>query len=147
MEINKLIEALKTMLPQKVPYGQLVCADAPYGNSGPFVYEDPEPYFIEAAIKTIETQQQRIAELEAELKDERHRHDRYVDFELAEAEELRKLKAERDDLLMIIRFHTDCEFCKHEHVLACEEPCSSCRGTGGKEDKWEWLRPEGHHGN
>ena len=37
----------------------------------------------------------RVEELEAELADERHRHDRYVDFELAEAEELRKLKEER----------------------------------------------------
>lgn len=32
--------------------------------------------------------------LAAELKDERHRHDRYVDFELAESEELRKAKKE-----------------------------------------------------
>ena len=37
----------------------------------------------------------RVEELEKELADERHRHDRYVDFELAEAEELRKLKEER----------------------------------------------------
>ena len=34
--------------------------------------------------------------LAAELKDERHRHDRYVDFELAESEELRKVKEELD---------------------------------------------------
>ena len=48
-----------------------------------------------AAADTLETQQRRIAELEAELKDERHRHDRYVDFELAQAQELEKLRAER----------------------------------------------------
>ena len=48
-----------------------------------------------AAADTLETQQARIAELEAELKDERHRHDRYVDFELAEADELARVKAER----------------------------------------------------
>jgi hypothetical protein len=47
------------------------------------------------AADTLEAQQKRIAELEAELKDERYRHDRYVDFELAEATELAKLKEER----------------------------------------------------
>ena len=34
----------------------------------------------------------KIAELEAELKEERHRHDRYVDFELDEAKELHELR-------------------------------------------------------
>lgn len=36
----------------------------------------------------------RISDLLTELRDERHRHDRYVDFELAQAEQLRKLKEE-----------------------------------------------------
>ena len=40
----------------------------------------------------------RLEELTAELEAERHRHDRYVDFELAEAAELAKVKAERDEL-------------------------------------------------
>lgn len=40
----------------------------------------------------IRTSAFRISELLAELRDERHRHDRYVDFELAQAEELRTLK-------------------------------------------------------
>lgn len=34
----------------------------------------------------------RIRALEEELKEERYRHDRYVDFELAQAEELRKAR-------------------------------------------------------
>lgn len=34
----------------------------------------------------------RISDLITELRDERHRHDRYVDFELAQAEQLRELK-------------------------------------------------------
>ena len=34
----------------------------------------------------------RLEELEKELADERYRHDRYVDFELAEAKELAELK-------------------------------------------------------
>lgn len=40
----------------------------------------------------LSTAADRISDLLTELKDERHRHDRYVDFELAQAEELRKLK-------------------------------------------------------
>ena len=42
----------------------------------------------------IRTSADRISDLLAELQDEKHRHDRYVDFELAQAEELRKLKEE-----------------------------------------------------
>ena len=41
---------------------------------------------------TLEEALQKIQELQQELQDERYRHDRYVDFELAQAEELRKLK-------------------------------------------------------
>lgn len=44
------------------------------------------------AAGTIENLLGQADALKAELRDERHRHDRYVDFELAEAEELRKLK-------------------------------------------------------
>lgn len=51
--------------------------------------------YIQEAADTLQLQKVRIMELEAELKDERHRHDRYVDFELAEAAELAKLKEER----------------------------------------------------
>lgn len=38
--------------------------------------------------------EERVAQLEAELKAEMYRHDRLQDFEVAEAEELRKLKAQ-----------------------------------------------------
>ena len=44
------------------------------------------------AAGTIENLLGQVDALKEELRDERHRHDRYVDFELAEAEELRKLK-------------------------------------------------------
>ena len=47
------------------------------------------------AVATLEAQQGRIAELEAELKEERYRHDRVQDFEVAEAQELAKLREER----------------------------------------------------
>ena len=47
------------------------------------------------AAQKLETQQARIAELEAELKEERYRHDRVQDFEVAEAQVLAKLREER----------------------------------------------------
>lgn len=52
-------------------------------------------YEKESCIEELmNTAADRITDLLTELKDERHRHDRYVDFELAQAEELRKLKEE-----------------------------------------------------
>lgn len=50
---KELIEALKSMLPEKVLYGDLIGAEGVYAHSGPLVYEDPEPYFIEQAITAI----------------------------------------------------------------------------------------------
>lgn len=53
MNYKELIEALKSTLPQKVPYGELVGAEGAFSHSGPMVYEDPEPYFVEQAITAI----------------------------------------------------------------------------------------------
>ena len=47
------------------------------------------------AARRLEAQQARIGQLEAELKEERYRHDRVQDFEVAEAQELSKLRQER----------------------------------------------------
>lgn len=52
-EYGELIEALKSMLPEKIPYGELVGAPWPYTQQGAMVYEEPEPYFIEQAITAI----------------------------------------------------------------------------------------------
>lgn len=53
MDYKELTEALKSMLPEKVLYGDLIGAEGVYAHSGPLVYEDPEPYFIEQAITAI----------------------------------------------------------------------------------------------
>ncbi|MBQ2382938.1 MAG: DUF551 domain-containing protein [Oscillospiraceae bacterium] len=50
---------------------------------------------VDRVAQALEAQQARIAELEAELADERYRHDRVQDFEVAEAQELAKLREER----------------------------------------------------
>lgn len=66
-------------------------------------------------LKALEAQQKQIADLENELREERHRHDRYVDFELAEAEELRKLKEKNHRNLLlcnVCRESEPCEFPK-----------------------------------
>lgn len=53
MEQSDLIKGLEGMLPEKVPYGDLIGAEGLYAHSGPLVYEDPEPYFIEQAIAEL----------------------------------------------------------------------------------------------
>ena len=53
MDYKELIENLKNMLPEKILYSDLICAEGAYAHSGPLVYEDPEPYFIEQAITAI----------------------------------------------------------------------------------------------
>ena len=44
-----------------------------------------------------------LEQLQQELKDERYRHDRYRDFEVAEAEQLRQMRIERDMLAKKLR--------------------------------------------
>lgn len=85
--------------------------------------------------------------LTAELEAERHRHDRYVDFEVAEAEELARVKAENAALFSDIKYVSDkhngdaCFICKHHDpendVCVCTEHCDG--------DKWEWrgVMPNG----
>ena len=55
MNKQDAIEMLKSMLPEKISYAELVGAVGCYGNGG-YVYADPEPYAIEMAISAL-TQQ------------------------------------------------------------------------------------------
>ena len=48
-------EMLKSMLPEKISYAELVGAVGCYGG-GEYVYSDPEPYAIETAISALEKQ-------------------------------------------------------------------------------------------
>lgn len=54
MDYHELIDALTSILPEKVLYGDLIGAEGIFAHSGPLVYEDPEPYFVEEAIKMLE---------------------------------------------------------------------------------------------
>lgn len=65
MDYKELIEELKSILPEKVLYGDLIGAEGVYAHSGPMVYADPEPYFIEQAITAITDLLSRAAAAEA----------------------------------------------------------------------------------
>lgn len=75
--------------------------------------------------------------LAAELEAERHRHDRYVDFELAEAKELASVKAERDAAFEMLRSN-GCDYCKYENLSSDAFPCCMCINAGGSNSEWEF---------
>lgn len=77
----------------------------------------------------------RVEELEKELKDERHRHDRLQDFEVSEAQDLQTA-------LEQLREECACDYCEHEDLPSREYPCISCVNTGGQHDHWNWKKPE-----
>ena len=53
MNNQDAIEMLKSMLPEKISYAELIGASSCYGDGG-LVYADPEPYAIETAISALE---------------------------------------------------------------------------------------------
>ena len=53
-DIERAIELIKNMLPEKVSYANLVGASNCYGDK--YVYEEPEPYALELAISSLEKQ-------------------------------------------------------------------------------------------
>lgn len=53
MDYKELVEKLKEMLSEKIPYGELVGAPWPYTNQGEMVYPDFEDYIIEEAATAI----------------------------------------------------------------------------------------------
>lgn len=112
---KKLIERMKT---------DAEWAEANEWESPICLYDD-----LIGAIKAIEA-------LTAELVDERHRHDRLQDFEVAEAKELEQIKAERDALIEEIR--GKCDLCAHYNKGSGDWGCTDC--TGGN---FQWRGLEG----
>lgn len=86
METNELIECLKHC--QDPEKKCIDCERWDYDCNGNHCVDD----LLWKAAVALESLQNRICELETELRDERHRHDRYVDFELAQSKELQELR-------------------------------------------------------
>lgn len=106
MDNEKLIEDLRGLLKQygeKIPYGELVGAPWPYSRSGDFVWQDPEPYFIEQAATALSTLQAENSQLRADLEYEREHADAYYE-ECGQWEaENEKLRAELERMKKIMR--------------------------------------------
>lgn len=66
MDYERLVETLKGMLPEKIPYGELVGAPWPYTSQGEMVYPDLEDYIIEKAAIAISDLVARVAAVEKE---------------------------------------------------------------------------------
>ena len=82
-------------------------------------------------------EKERSARLEAELKAEMHRHDRLQDFEVAEAAELAKVKAENAAMAAELKKAAGCGACKSGKVNWLKEPCFSCQQDPNYPG-WEW---------
>lgn len=74
MDYKGLVEKLKEMLPEKIPYGELVGAPWPYTNQGEMVYPDFEDYIIEQAATAIIDLHARAEAAEAEVEKMRNEH-------------------------------------------------------------------------
>jgi len=113
-----------------------ICGDLSTGCAG-CSYESEISGCLNKLLKQTAEQTEALA---TELEAERYRHDRLQDFEVAEAAELAKVKAERNAMLEQLRLFGRCNVCKHEAKGITEEPCCSCfSGTRtAEEDKWEW---------
>lgn len=79
----------------------------------------------------------RLEELSEDLKAEMHRHDRLQDFEVAEAQELARLKAESAVMAAALKKSFGCGSCKHCDVEWDQDPCDSCRQDPNF-PLWKW---------
>lgn len=84
-----------------------------------------------------------LTRLEAALKDEMYRHDRLQDFEVAEAEELARIKGENASMAADLKKSGGCGACKSCEVCYTEEPCFSCMQNPSYPG-WEWKGRGGH---
>lgn len=126
MEVSKLIETLRFCGDK-----ESCCSQCPSGDRvTEYTATECLCDLMQQAADTIET-------LQAELRDEMHRHDRLQDFEVAEAQQLTEIKTERDSLKAELKYAMGCGGCKHNQGDWRDEPCNTCR-----KDKnfpaWEW---------
>ena len=118
MDYEKLIDDLRSLLGQygeKIPYGELVCAEGGYGRAGDLVWTDPEPYYIEQsadAITALLAENARLMFRDTKLEDT-IRSQRMGLMELRA--ELEKVKAERDEAREAICTHCQDVPCRGDY--------------------------------
>lgn len=84
----------------------------------------------------------RLAALEAELIDERHRHDRYADYTRGLETKYEEMKCQLDDALCELKRIGGCGACVSCHQDYDAEPCDSCR-KDPQFPNWKWRGPDG----
>lgn len=109
---------------------------------------DKLPYAPDHAWKNVmSAAAAKLEELEEELKTEMYRHDRLQDFEVAEAEELARIKAENIAMAEELKKAGGCGTCMSCKVDYLEEPCFSCMQDpdypGWEWNKYQNIRKEG----
>ena len=72
MNADEVVRALREMLPPKVDYAEMVASPVPSSYGVCYVWEDPGPYHISAAIDMIETLQEQLAASQRRAQDARN---------------------------------------------------------------------------
>lgn len=65
--VIETLHHLEDMLPEMVDYAELIGSPVPSSYGMCYVWEQPESYFIDNAIKIIESQQKEIIELKKKI--------------------------------------------------------------------------------
>lgn len=155
MDYEKLIDDLRDLLDQygeKIPYGELVCAEGGYGRAGDLVWTDPEPYYIEQsadAISALLAENARLKKYEDKCHDcpivcaKTEVSKAYEEVERLKAENA-SLRKERDAAVEDLRKHRKykCDCC-HYGDKQSRFPCTDCQSpisTYG--DGWKWRGPK-----
>ena len=136
MDYKGLVEKLKEMLPEKIPYGELVGAPWPYTNQGEMVYPDFEDYIIEQAATAIIDLLARAETAEAEIKKLRNEHLKiqYDGEELTVQEICERLERAETRAEKKIKQLTPCDRCAYDPPSSGDgKPCSFCPASK-KED-------------
>ena len=136
MDYKELIERLMEMLPEKIPYGELVGAPWPYSNQGEMVYPDFEDYIIEQAATAIIDLLARAesAETEAEQLRNEHMKIQYNGEELTVSELCTRLREAEARAEKKIKQLTPCDRCAYDPPSSGDgKPCSFCPASK-KED-------------
>lgn len=150
MNADEIVRALKEMLPPQVDYAELVCSPVPSSYGVCYVWENPEPYHISAAIDLIESLQAQLAAKSREIErlygeaETNHKihvalTEDYYALQAQLAASQRRERAAVEDIAMAHK-HGLCEVCgRMPHCLmSLNHGCGAEEGTVCDGDKWEW---------